>query len=161
MKFNPKQIDVLSLFKENIELIKRRIDDKEIKLTIDVPENTLALADENMVKTIIRNLLSNAVKFSNRGDSVYIEVKEPHDTNYYEISVRDYGIGIAAKDLGRIFDIDCPVCTNGTEGEPSTGLGLVLCREFVEKHGGRIWAESEAGKGSTFFFTLPSVETMQ
>ena len=152
MKFNPKQIDVLSLLKENIELIKRRIDDKGIKLTIDVPENTLAFADENMVKTIIRNLLSNAVKFTPEKGEISISANTEKD--YITCEVTDNGIGISDEDLQKLFKIDQHYTRLGLSNEKGSGLGLILCKEFVERNGGFIQVVSAPDKGTTIKFTL-------
>ncbi|HRW63732.1 MAG TPA: HAMP domain-containing sensor histidine kinase, partial [Bacteroidales bacterium] len=157
MKFNPKQIDVLSLLRENIELIKRRIDDKEIKLTIDVPENTLALADENMVKTIIRNLLSNAVKFTPEGGKIAISSYSDKDFVYCEVT--DNGIGISNDDLQKLFKIDQHYTRLGLSNEKGSGLGLILCKEFVEKNGGNIEVISKLDKGTTIKFSLQKLNS--
>jgi signal transduction histidine kinase len=94
------------------------------------------------------------VKFTLTGGKVNLSAKTTTDSNI-EISVQDSGIGMSQKLLGDLFKLDVKTSRKGTSGEPSTGLGLLLCKEFIEKHGGQIWAESEVGKGSTFYFTLP------
>jgi signal transduction histidine kinase len=127
---------------------------KGVALSIDIPENILVYADENMLASTIRNLASNALKYTPSGGKVIITAK-PSDVNKIEISVKDTGIGMDAEILGNMFKLDVSISRKGTDGEPSTGLGLLLCKDFIEKHGGRIWAESEEGKGSTFYFTLP------
>ena len=114
-----------------------------------------------MIDTVLRNLITNAIKFTQRGGK--IEIGASSDGLHLEggahpatcIYIKDNGIGMNADTLEKLFKIDQNVTRPGTEKEPSTGLGLLLCKEFVEKHGGRIWAESEEGKGSTFYFTLP------
>ncbi|MBE0646735.1 MAG: ATP-binding protein, partial [Bacteroidales bacterium] len=111
------------------------------------------LADRDMILTVLRNLISNAVKFTSFGGKIHIIVTPNHD--FCEISVRDSGIGISKEDIDKLFRIDSKFSTRGTADEKGTGLGLILCKEFVEKHGGKIWVESELGKGSTFRFTLP------
>jgi signal transduction histidine kinase len=110
-----------------------------------------------MLKTIILNLVSNAIKFTNSGGRININAEE--NSGNVIISVSDNGVGITPDNLAKLFDISEIITTKGTAKETGTGLGLLLCKEFVEKHGGKIWVESEVGKGSDFKFTLPvSVE---
>jgi|GEM_PF-1687784 len=111
-------------------------------------------ADEAMLNTILRNLLSNAVKFTRQGGKVIVRAAET-ENNMMEISVTDSGIGMSEDLSQKLFKVDEKVGRKGTDGESSTGLGLLLCKEFVEKHGGRIRVESGKGKGSTFYFTIP------
>jgi signal transduction histidine kinase len=107
-----------------------------------------------MLSVILRNLIVNAVKFSNRGGKVWInaEIKE----GSVVVSVKDNGVGMNDEVKRKIFRTDTMYSTYGTEKEMGTGLGLLLCREFIEKHNGRIWVESEPGIGSTFFFSIPA-----
>ncbi|MBP1631339.1 MAG: hypothetical protein H6Q15_2232 [Bacteroidetes bacterium] len=111
------------------------------------------LGDKNMLKTIIRNLLTNAIKFTKKGGEVSLNI-ETTDSEAI-VTISDTGIGIGKEDLKNIWDTLRSNRLDGTEGEKGTGLGLAICKEFVEKHGGRIWVESEIGKGSDFKFTLP------
>jgi signal transduction histidine kinase len=112
-----------------------------------------------MVNTVIRNLVSNALKFTFRNGIVEIGLSDPERMKSKEICIyiKDNGIGMDENMISKLFKIDQNVSRLGTEKEPSTGLGLLLCKEFVEKHGGKIWVESEEGKGSTFFFTIPQL----
>jgi hypothetical protein len=126
---------------------------KGIELIIHIPENLQVFADENMLASTFRNLASNAVKFTPAGGKVSISAKATPDGKI-EISVKDSGIGMDAEILHNMFKLDVSISRKGTDGEPSTGLGLLLCQDFIEKHGGKIWAESKEGKGSTFYFTL-------
>ena len=105
-----------------------------------------------MLKTVLRNLVSNAIKFTKSGGSININTEKK--SGFVIISVSDNGIGIQSENKAKQFNISEVLTTKGTAGETGTGLGLLLCKEFVEKHGGRIWVESEAGKGSEFKFTL-------
>lgn len=152
--FSPVTTQLHSLVSESIVIIAESATTKEIELTIDIPENFEVYADTNMFQTIIRNLVSNAVKFTNKGGKVNLSAKFKDDKEI-EISVQDSGVGISRETLNNLFQLDFKSSTKGTEGELSTGLGLLLCKEFVEKHGGEIKVKSEEGKGSTFSFTLP------
>ena len=106
-----------------------------------------------MIRTILRNLISNAIKFSNKNGSVITSASVADKK--VEFSVFDNGIGMTKETIAKLFRLDVNFSTRGTENEKGTGLGLILCKEFVEKHGGKIWVESEPGKGSTFKFTIP------
>jgi signal transduction histidine kinase len=122
-----------------------------------VPQNLVVFADTNMLQTILRNLISNAVKFANRGGSISVSACIEED-NFAVISISDTGIGMSKDQADNLFRLDAKSSRPGTEGEPGTGLGLLLCREFVEKHGGTIHVESSEGQGSTFTFTIPGEE---
>jgi len=113
-------------------------------------------ADKEMVKTVLRNLVTNALKFTYSGGVVKILTESLE--NYVQFTISDNGMGIPPEYVDNLFDIDCNLSKEGTENEKSTGLGLILCKEFVEKHGGKIWAESELEKGSDFKFTIPVCE---
>ena len=106
-----------------------------------------------MVCTIARNIISNATKFTNKGGE--ITVSSNLVENFVELSIKDTGVGIEKKNLDKLFVIDKTFRTKGTANEEGTGLGLLLCKEMIEKQGGKIWAESEPGKGSNFVFTIP------
>jgi PAS domain S-box-containing protein len=155
-KFEPKRVLLLPLITSCIELNTNLAKQKEIEIRVDIPETLKIVADIHMLQTIIRNLISNALKFTHRGG--YIEISAHHTEEHFTLlAVKDSGIGITSDNLGKIFRIDANNKAKGTEGELSTGLGLILCKEFVELHGGKIWVESEAGNGSTFYFTLNSI----
>ena len=126
---------------------------KDIVIKSFFDKDMTILADRNMLKTILRNLISNSIKFTNKNGSV--EVNAFADRKNVEISVSDNGIGMTKETIGKLFRLDANLSTRGTEDEKGTGLGLFLCKEFVERHGGKIWAESEEGKGSVFKFILP------
>jgi signal transduction histidine kinase len=152
-RFEPEALLLLPMVQSCTTTISDSAKLKDIDLQIKIPEYLKVLADIHMLQTIVRNLLSNAVKFTPAGGSVQISAFA-REENYVTISISDTGIGINASLLPKIFLIDVNNKTKGTEGELSTGLGLILCKEFVEKHGGKIWVESEEGKGSTFYFTV-------
>jgi signal transduction histidine kinase len=109
-----------------------------------------------MIETIMRNLISNSIKYSYSGGSIEVIIEE--ELSSYLISVSDHGVGIKSTALESLFRIDEGISINGTLNETGTGLGLILCKEFVEKHGGQIWAESEPGTGSKFTVSLPIQE---
>ncbi|MEI7812772.1 MAG: ATP-binding protein, partial [Ignavibacteria bacterium] len=114
-------------------------------------------ADKEMLNTVLRNLLSNAVKFTRQGGKVIVRATEA-ENNMMVISVTDSGIGMSETLSQRLFKIDEKTGRKGTDDEPSTGLGLLLCKEFVERHGGRIQMESVEGKGTIFYFTIPAIQ---
>lgn len=152
IKFEPKLIYLDTLTKENIELIKQKVDSKNISLVNNINSQCEVIADENMVKTIIRNLLSNAVKFT--PDSGEIIISCSKDGEFLKYSVKDSGIGINTENLKKLFKIETHHTTPGLSNEKGSGLGLILCKEFVEKHGGEIHIKSEPNKGTTIEFTL-------
>jgi len=152
MSFNPGPILLKKLVGEAVELMIEKANSKRISIFNCIPENLIILADEDMLKTIFRNLVSNALKFTSANGKV--EIKAVSTVHSIEISVTDTGTGMKQEDIGKIFKIDSNFSKRGTENEKGTGLGLMLCKEFVEKHGGKIWVESEEGKGSTFTFSI-------
>ena len=153
MPFRPEKLLLKKLVSEVIEISIEKANSKMIALINYIPDNLILTADENMLKTILRNLISNALKFTAAKGKIELsaEIRETE----IEISVKDTGKGINAEDLPKLFDIGTNFTQRGTENEKGTGLGLVLCKEFVEQHGGRIWVESEPGSGSDFRFTIP------
>jgi PAS domain S-box-containing protein len=155
--FTPKVLPISVCVEQNIEVLKQRAAQKGITLINDVSSNESVYADEKMVDTILRNLLSNAVKFTKRNGEVIVRAININ-SEIVEVSVSDTGIGISEKNVNRLFKIEEKVGSKGTEGEESTGIGLLLCKDFVEKNGGNIWVESVEGAGSTFHFTLKSHE---
>lgn len=146
------KIDLYKIVEENIQLLSS-LNDKQIQLKNNVPVNAIGFADSNTVNLVIRNLMTNAIKFTNDGGTVAISAKE--QGNEWLMSVKDNGIGMKADVLRILFDKTAPYTTRGTANEKGTGLGLILCKEFIEKNGGKIWVESEESTGSTFWFTLP------
>jgi len=128
---------------------------KKIELCYNIPEEITLFSDHDMVEAIIRNLVSNAIKFTPHGGRVDIAAKITN-TNHIEISVKDNGIGMDKNLLNNLFCISESHGRSGTEGEPSTGMGLYICRDYIESLGGTIRIESEEGIGSAFFFTIPS-----
>jgi signal transduction histidine kinase len=152
ISFEPKALDLYMLVTETLSFLEVSILRKGLQVIREFEPNVFVFADSNMLQTIVRNLLNNAIKFSREHDKIIIEV---HQNDFeVEISIADNGVGIPYDKQHLIFNINSPYTTLGTKSESGTGLGLVLCKEFVEKHNGRIWFESEPDKGSKFIFTL-------
>jgi len=153
INYAPEDLDLNLLIEKNIEILFERAIQKGIIMKNEVDGNQIVVADEKMVDTILRNLLSNAIKFTKRGGAVTLKAVE-NGSGMLNISVSDTGVGISAERLEKLFKINEKIGTKGTDDEPTSGLGLLLCKEFVEKNGGEIWVESTIGKGSKFCFTL-------
>jgi signal transduction histidine kinase/ligand-binding sensor domain-containing protein len=154
VSFNPGQIKLNELLDEELSILTDMANEKNIALKSSVTSNLTIFADRNMIRTILRNLISNAIKFTHRHGQV--NVKASSSNNEVEVEVSDTGIGMTQEIISKLFRIDANLSTLGTENEKGTGLGLFLCKEFVEKHGGRIWVESEPSKGSVFKIILPA-----
>lgn len=151
--------DIREVILELHEFFKLDLFKKQIVLDCQIMPHTLVYADPNQVILILRNLIANAIKFTPKKGKIILWAKEKHEERL--ICVSDTGIGIDKEKIKTLFDIDKVISTKGTEGEKGTGLGLLLCKEFVEKNGGIIWAESQVGKGTDFYFTLPSPKEMR
>jgi len=151
--FEPVSFHLLPKTSEAIQSVMVAAHKKGIEIVFDIPADLQVVADEKMLASTIRNLTSNAVKFTPKGGKITIMARiQPK--NFVEISIQDTGIGMPAEMLSMLFQLEANTRRKGTDGEPSTGLGLTLCKEFIDKHGGNIRVESEVGKGSTFAFTL-------
>lgn len=158
IEFKPERFDLHALLGQNCELLGHQGKIKNIVIH-GVPNEPLVVwAHRHSVNTVIRNLISNAIKFTPPGGS--INVQTSHDREHVTVSVSDTGVGMSPEVVGKLFRIDSKISTKGTANEKGTGLGLILCRDFVEKNAGRIWVESEPGKGTTFYFSLPSTAPM-
>ncbi|EAY25401.1 hybrid sensor histidine kinase/response regulator [Microscilla marina] len=153
ISFNPAVCSLNELIQNNIDLHKEKAQDKEVSFELRVKEVHHLVLDSDMIDTVLRNLVSNAIKFTSKGGTITITVT----TGVQEatVSVKDTGMGISATNIAKLFRPDVHYSTSGTQNEKGTGLGLILCREFVEVHGGKIWAESTEGAGSVFKFTIP------
>jgi PAS domain S-box-containing protein len=153
LSFNPENIN----FQEfSINLLRRKQNEalqKKISIKYSSAKPISLYADKNMLKTILRNLISNAIKFTEVGGEIKIIAAE--NNNMATITVEDNGVGMSQEAIGKLWDFIKPNSTRGTANEKGTGLGLILCKEFTEQHGGKIWVESEIGKGSRFIFTIP------
>jgi len=153
MPFNPQNLSLSATCKNILEILNPSAYAKKITICDSDVGQISVWADADMLKTIILNLVLNAIKFTNSGGTINISAVE--NSENVTISVSDNGTGISLENLAKLFDISKVLTTTGTAGETGTGLGLFLCKEFVEKHHGKIWVESEIGKGSEFKFTLP------
>ena len=152
--FDPDISNFYKLVESNIDLFTQSAEKKQISLKNNVNPGLEAFFDYNMINTIVRNLINNAIKYtSNNGEIVVSGIEKDE---FLEICVSDNGVGMPQPSADKLFQIDVKKYSkDGTEGEKGSGLGLILCSEFINKHNGRIWAESEVGKGSQFKFTLP------
>jgi signal transduction histidine kinase len=155
--FKPQILGFAGICKNVLETLNTNAYAKNIKIKCSISDHISVFADKDMLKTIMRNLVSNAIKFTNNGGSIIIDAKE--NSGIVTISVSDNGTGIKPEKVLKLFDISQRQTTKGTEQESGTGLGLILCKEFVEINGGKIWVDSQYGKGSDFKFTL-SVTTV-
>ncbi|GAB4148307.1 MAG: PAS domain S-box protein [Ignavibacteriales bacterium] len=153
IKHEPENINMQELFDENIELLSQTAKNKKINLSSEINTSSVIFADRYMINCVVQNLITNAIKFTKEKDSITASVIESE--NSYTFSVKDTGIGIKPEDQSKLFKIDAHHTTKGTNNEAGTGLGLILCKELIEKNKGTIWVESEFGKGTTFFFSLP------
>ncbi|WP_022667439.1 PAS domain-containing sensor histidine kinase [Desulfospira joergensenii] len=153
MKYNPGHMELKDIMEENIFIFTDIAEQKSIILTSDLSSEIPIYADKDMMSTIVRNLVSNAVKFTEPGGEINISARI--DKDKVIVSIKDTGIGMSESFIEKIFTIGENCSTPGTQNETGTGLGLVLCREFIEKHQGEIWVESMPGKGSAFYFTIP------
>ncbi|MCF6269650.1 MAG: hybrid sensor histidine kinase/response regulator [Melioribacteraceae bacterium] len=153
MDYEPKEIDLYEISMNVKVLLQETSNNKNIKLVNNIKENSKVFADANMLSTIFRNLIINAIKFTPIGGSITIFAKRKGGK--FLTTISDNGIGISENDRKKLFRIDVHHTTYGTNKEIGTGLGLILCKELVKKNNGKIWVESELGKGSKFTFSLP------
>lgn len=153
IKHNPKNLNLHFAANKIIENFKPAASDKNISISNLLDEKTFVYADDDMLQRIIQNLITNAIKFTHSGGQVIISSISKND--FIEVSIKDTGIGIEPEIYSKLFNMETLFSTKGTDEEKGTGLGLPLCKEFVERNGGKIRVESEIGKGSKFIFTLP------
>jgi len=151
--FDPQILNFTNNCEDAVDVLNPIAKAKNITIDFSTGDHINIFADVDMFKAVLRNLVSNAIKFTNAGGTISITAKQMNSN--ITISVSDNGIGIAPHNLMKLFEMAEVSTTKGTAEETGTGLGLLLCKEFVEKHGGKIWVESEIGKGSNFKFTLP------
>jgi len=154
IKAKPRKIDLKAIAEGKLNLLKNTAIKKNITLINRIEPETFAFADEEMINTVILNLLSNALKFTRQDGTISVE--NSRKDGFVQISVTDNGVGISSESLENLFKIKSTFSTAGTSNEKGTGLGLIICKEFILTNGGDLWAESEQDKGSKFIFTLPS-----
>lgn len=154
LKYRPETIDLKNIVQENLDLLHSNAQNKNINIISEIVKSNLVYADRNMIHTIVRNLLSNAIKYTHNGG--YVKLTSRALKDFIEIIIEDNGVGIDEKNIQKLFRIDESYTTAGTQKEKGTGLGLILCKEFVEKNGGEIKINSKPNKGSIFSFTLPT-----
>jgi signal transduction histidine kinase len=153
LKFNPVMTDIYEVIYAILPGSVADAKNKNIQIISEIHENTIAFFDIEMISATIRNLINNAIKFSYTGS--IIKIKAEKDKSNLIVSIIDSGIGISADKIPSIFSGDSYFTTTGTADETGSGLGLMICTEFIEKHGGKIWVESVPTKGSTFRFIIP------
>ena len=154
--FEPQILILMDVVSDCVKIVTETARKKSINIIVNIPVRSEVFADTNMLQTVMRNLISNAIKFTRRGGTITVSAK-PATFGKVEISVKDTGIGIKPEMIENLFRPDVSSNRKGTEDEASTGLGLLLCKEFIDKHNGIIWAESGMEKGSKFCFTLPKI----
>ncbi len=155
IKFSPEEFTLLPIVEQVGKLLfQENPEEKMLEFATNIPPETTIFGDVAMINTILRNLVSNAIKFTHSGGRITLSAQQyAHGT---EVSVADAGVGIDAEKISKLFDINENISTPGTQNEKGTGLGLILCKEFIDYHDGKIWVESTPGKGSTFKFIIPS-----
>ena len=153
LDFVPERLNINEKINDCIGVLSEYARKKEIQIFVSIPGALEIHADNHMFDTIVRNLVSNAIKFTNVGGKISVEAIS-NNNHFIEMKVSDSGIGMPPELKSKLFLLSEKTSRPGTNGEMSTGLGLLLCKEFIEKHGGRIWVESEVGKGSSFYFTM-------
>lgn len=163
IRYTPKEVNLSDIATEVSSLLKLSAENKFIKIESKISDDINLFIDTNMIRTIFRNLISNAIKFSPIGSIIEIGIVKDQELYFNNdipndmlvVYVKDQGIGMSDNTIEKLFKIEENVIFQGTAGEQGTGLGLIICKEFIEQHGGKIWAESEIDSGSTFYFSLP------
>ena len=153
-EYNPQIVRLRKAISESLYILAESARSKSIELSVEVPDDLDILADPSMLQVIIRNLTSNAIKFTKSGGAIWIS--STRDNDAVSITIRDTGIGMSDEIRQNLFRMDVNTKRRGTAGESSSGLGLLLCKEFSEKHGGKISVESSINEGSTFTFSIPA-----
>lgn len=153
IRITPQKISLQLIIQKCHKLITHNLLHKQIKLVNEIPADAVVIADEELLTVVMRNLISNAIKFTHRGGTISLFLES--SGGFATVAVRDTGIGIPAEKLQNIFNATNSYTITGTEGETGTGLGLIICKDFIEKNKGQIWIESTPGEGSVFYFSLP------
>ncbi len=152
LEYKPAKLDLYNLVNKIIGILSKSAAEKNISLSNNVEAKTFVYADVDMLHSVVQNLLINAIKFTQTEGQII--VSSANKEGFVEVSVRDTGVGIEPEKISRLFNFGSKFTTDGTAGEKGTGLGLPLCEEFIERNEGKIWVESELGKGSKFTFTI-------
>ncbi len=153
--YEPEDCSLHIIAKDCIFLLKNRAEEKDIHISFEIPNDIWVYADQNMIRSILQNLISNAIKFTPRGGQIRIFLEQMDQ--WIEVFISDTGVGISREDQEKLFQIDQYHSTFGTAHEKGSGLGLILCKELVEKNGGKIWIESSSSEGSTFVIRLSKI----
>jgi signal transduction histidine kinase len=154
IEFKPVPFDLSAVLQQNKDLLNTQAQNKKINILNEATSVVTVHAHQQSVNTVVRNLLSNSIKFTPEGGTITLSLRQTG--NEAQVSIADTGVGMSKEVMDKLFRIDTKHSTQGTANEKGTGLGLILCKEFIEKNGGRIWVQSEIGKGSVFAFTLPA-----
>jgi signal transduction histidine kinase len=152
--YNRQILELLPIVNESVAVNQETARNKAVVLSVEIPENLKVFADGNVIQMVVRNILSNALKFTKEGGKVSISARAVE--NIVIVSVEDSGIGMSKDLVENLFRLDVTTNREGTNGEPSTGLGLIICKELIEKQGGKLWVESKEGIGSVFHFSMKS-----
>ncbi|MBP9119260.1 MAG: PAS domain-containing sensor histidine kinase [Ignavibacterium sp.] len=155
IEFHPAPVNAYSISENTMSLLTSNAEQKNISLINNLEKETFVFADENMMQSIFNNLVTNAIKFTNRNGQITLSSSRFNDM--VRFAVKDNGVGMNDKQKSMLFEINKSFTTPGTTNEKGSGLGMILCKDFIEKHGGEIWVESNSGKGSEFFFTIPAI----
>jgi signal transduction histidine kinase len=155
IEFHPAPVNAYSVSENTVALLTSNAEQKNISLVNKLEKETFVFADENMMQSIFNNLVTNAIKFTNRNGQITLSSSRLNDM--IRFSVKDNGVGMNENQKSMLFEINKSFTTPGTTNEKGSGLGMILCKDFIEKHGGEIWVESNSGKGSEFFFTIPAI----
>lgn len=156
MLVNPEELNLQEITDQTIEVLSTHANAKGISLLTEIEEDCCAFGDKNMITTVIRNLISNAIKFTPQDGTISVSVSEKE--GFFVLHVKDNGMGMSEENVHNLFKIDKKVSAIGTANEKGSGLGLILCKEFVEKNGGKIWAFSKLNQGSVFSFMIPKAK---
>lgn len=154
IEFHPSPINAHTICENTLSLLTSNAEQKNISIVNDLEEETYVFADENMMQSIFNNLVTNAIKFTNKNGLITISSK--HIDDMIRFVVKDNGVGMSVEQKQMLFGMNKSFTTPGTTNEKGSGLGMILCKDFIEKHGGKIWVESDSGLGSEFFFTIPA-----
>lgn len=155
IEYNPTKLNLKLIVVMNLQTLQGNFDKKQITTEVNIDESIELLADEQMLNSIIQNLLTNAVKFSHENSKIFLSAIKNSNNEFVSVEIRDQGVGMTEDELSKIFKLDSVFTKEGTSNESGTGFGLLLVKEFIEKHGGKITVNSEHGKGTSFTFNLP------